>query len=1649
MNWPLPQDFNEAVQNPANSFSDPDLKAGRPAIGAQGLPLPRSGNFADVYQVRGPDGRDWAAKCFTRQVFGLGERYAKVAKALAGANLPFGVGFTFLPEGILVRGEWRPVVKMEWVEGFLLNQFVRDNAGRPGTLIAIAQMWGKLCRRLREVGIAHGDLQHGNVLLVPGARPGAFSLKLIDYDGMYTPALANTPSGEAGHPNFQHPARISTRAYSPDLDRFPHLVVATALKALEVCGPAVWDRYDTGDNLLFVEDDFRAPAKSLLMRTLWDSGDPALQALVGRLATACGKPIPRTPWLDQIAPAGQPIPLDAEAARDATAALGLAAPVVAVPAEVPPAPAEPAATGGAEAFAGLDLDDSEPTPPKAAARRVGTRVLELETPEPARNPGTRRTGTRELEPEPRKKSRALIIGVVAGVVLLAGAGVGGVLLLGGKKSTETAQAGRPEDPKQDQPNPQPASGSKQPKDPDPGTPTRPTPMPVNPGGTGGEDPPNINPAPTPKNPGPLGQLDVKKRWTANVPAGVFGHLAFDRDGRGVVVGSSAKSSPVLAFRSEDGARLPGFAGHAGAVHGLVGLDRARIASYDAANPRAATVWDVQTGQSTGQIPFPPCPPPAPPPGGGTVGLARGFVSPDGRYAATSGPGTFRLEEEKKVFEPGPFRVAEVATGKVVLATDWLDGRVFFTADSSRILLAENGGRFRWFQLPSGQSDGEWRFPGSTLPDPQLVNWTIDVSGDGGVILYSGPTPAKGGGVFALDGRTGKVIRDFGTRCHIRLGAVSPDGRLVAAARKDVPPDGVPVVDLVDLVDNRQTAIRLDLGSSSTAVPAFSPDGRALALHQGQKLLMVDIDGRLVAAGPKPKDPVVVPPTQKPDPKPRDPIELKPRWTFETNENGNPVLAIDPETESVYIGSTVLHLRTGATRPGFEGVGQFSRIEAYPLDRGRVATHGRGDPVIRVWVAKTGRPAPKTPQIAVPPIPGDGLNNSVNLSPNGRYLVVSSFGRYVNGVRLDAPVQVFDTTTGKPLLKLDWKGGTSHFTTDSSRLLLAETVGRFRWFKLPTGQPDGEWSFEPPVPGFPHQVTGMSGDGRVLGYTGSGKDRNPQSRGAFVLDGKSGQVLFPCPSFANSPVRVSADGRLAAYWRTRTATDDMYEVAVVATGAVVARAAAPFDPTKVSTRRYAVSPDGRHFALYDSVEKKGYLFDLPAGGPAGPTPAGPAVARAPVPTDDALEKAHKIVREALKEDFARKQPAEKKLLAQKLMTLADETPDDPAGRYIMLREAGDLAVEAGDPALAAAAVDGLARWYEVDALGLKATALEKLSAGSTGPAALRAVYDAAAAAADAAFGTEDYAAAARFAAVAGAASRKGSLGLPLTQDMDLLAAQAKKWADGLAAIKPAREALKTAPDDPAANLAVGRYRCFVQGKWEEGLKHLAKGSHPGLKAAAEADLAAQAGTADLKVADAWREYAAAAPEADKWAADGRGRYWDVRVAAGLTGLSKAKAEARLGFTAGGIAYRPGLLAELQSRQGGVVKVKKTRVDPTLDFATASFADPTAGAAEVTAKWTGAVVPPRGGLYKLTADSNDPVRVRVDGKVVIDTTIKGAGRPEATVLLAERPTSVVVDYTAPNAAAHALKLRWAPHGGDDEPVPAECLFHDQKAEAASGK
>jgi hypothetical protein len=314
--WPQPTEYNEAIQNPHHCFSDPELKGGQVVEDALGMPRPYSGNFADVYQVRGPS-QAWAVKCFTREVRGLQARYQAISNHLAGGTPSFMVNFRYLVEGIRIGGSWYPILKMDWVEGFTLNEFVRRHADKPQVMFNLARMWVKLSLQLRRARMAHADLQHGNVLLVPGDKTSQLSLRLIDYDGMHVPALARSPSGEVGHPNYQHPQRLREGVYSAEVDRFVHLVIYTALRCLIVGGRELWDKYDNGENLLFREQDFRNSQESQLLLDAWQLPDPDIRRLIGHLVLGSQTALDKVAMLDEVVGSeGRPLGLTSGQGRE-------------------------------------------------------------------------------------------------------------------------------------------------------------------------------------------------------------------------------------------------------------------------------------------------------------------------------------------------------------------------------------------------------------------------------------------------------------------------------------------------------------------------------------------------------------------------------------------------------------------------------------------------------------------------------------------------------------------------------------------------------------------------------------------------------------------------------------------------------------------------------------------------------------------------------------------------------------------------------------------------------------------------------------------------------------------------------------------------------------------------------------------------------------------------------------------------------------------------------------------------------------------------------------------------------------------------------------------------------------------------------------
>ena len=331
MAWPGIAEFSSAIQNPVRCFADPELSSGELAVydrgGRAGMPVVSAGNFAAVYRVSN-QGRSFAVRCFTRAVNDQHARYGQLDTFLRATLPPAFVEFEYLEQGILVAGDWYPLVKMEWVNGEPMNKFVESNLNTPNSLQIVAARWRGLVSALGSLNIAHNDLQHGNVMVQQDR-----SLRLVDYDAMFLPQYAGQASPENGHQHFQHPLKTSQN-YNESVDNFPALVIYVSLLAL-AADPGLWNRFYNDDNLLLRRVDYGDPANSQCFQALKSSQDDTVRYLTAYLEQCCSFQVEAVPNLESIlnTQQGQPAP-----APIAAPPLAAPAPAAVVPPPVMPAP---------------------------------------------------------------------------------------------------------------------------------------------------------------------------------------------------------------------------------------------------------------------------------------------------------------------------------------------------------------------------------------------------------------------------------------------------------------------------------------------------------------------------------------------------------------------------------------------------------------------------------------------------------------------------------------------------------------------------------------------------------------------------------------------------------------------------------------------------------------------------------------------------------------------------------------------------------------------------------------------------------------------------------------------------------------------------------------------------------------------------------------------------------------------------------------------------------------------------------------------------------------------------------------------------------------------------------------------------------------
>lgn len=282
--WPLNIDFTLAVQNPQLCFADYDLQQANTAKNSRGRVLLWSGNFATVYKLTKGD-RAWAVRCFTRiPQADVQHRYQLISNYLNQHQIPYLVNFEFLAKGVLVKGEWYPILKMDWVNGMEIDRYIGEYINDSQVLLRLDKQLQQLRADLQRVGIAHGDLQHGNIMVDQHGE-----LKLVDYDGMYVPALRGIPPLEIGHPNYQPPNR-SLDDFGDRLDEFSFNVISLSLRALAT-KPDLWQIFhEDNKNLIFRQNDFQQPESSPVFQSIATIPDDETRNLCDQLIRQCHDP---------------------------------------------------------------------------------------------------------------------------------------------------------------------------------------------------------------------------------------------------------------------------------------------------------------------------------------------------------------------------------------------------------------------------------------------------------------------------------------------------------------------------------------------------------------------------------------------------------------------------------------------------------------------------------------------------------------------------------------------------------------------------------------------------------------------------------------------------------------------------------------------------------------------------------------------------------------------------------------------------------------------------------------------------------------------------------------------------------------------------------------------------------------------------------------------------------------------------------------------------------------------------------------------------------------------------------------------------------------------------------------------------------------
>ena len=258
MQYPLISEYLAAIREAKDNLDK--LSHLVPVLDKYGEPYRSSGAFAVVFKMKDEQtGKCYALKCFTEEQEGRAEAYRQIAEELEFVDSPYITSVKYLEKELFVdsncEDEEFPVLLMDWIEGETMETYIGANYTDTHAMSMLCYRFCKMAAWLRSQSFAHGDIKPDNIMVRPDG-----TLTLVDYDGMFVPAMKGQKSPTIGTKDFSHPLR-TIYDFDETIDDFALASIALSLKAISL-NPSLLQTYGASDRLLFSAADYLDLSKS-------------------------------------------------------------------------------------------------------------------------------------------------------------------------------------------------------------------------------------------------------------------------------------------------------------------------------------------------------------------------------------------------------------------------------------------------------------------------------------------------------------------------------------------------------------------------------------------------------------------------------------------------------------------------------------------------------------------------------------------------------------------------------------------------------------------------------------------------------------------------------------------------------------------------------------------------------------------------------------------------------------------------------------------------------------------------------------------------------------------------------------------------------------------------------------------------------------------------------------------------------------------------------------------------------------------------------------------------------------------------------------------------------------------------------------------